>query len=311
MKFTAPRPLLALALTVSILQGPAHADDTKEPAKKPEAKKAEAKKMGAKSVWQSDYQTALKMAQKNKKPLLVKFSSTWCGTCTQMAKGPLVDKEVLSLLSKDMVCVALDVDKHPQITKRFRIAGLPTLLVMSNSEIISKRSEQFVDTKTLLRMLRGAKKATDKAESDFQSLLATAQTTKTVNSAHKLGDHLRQNGNLFKAHEAYRMVLDNSKLGSGDRQKAGIRATNCLILIARFDDALKLADATIAIDPKDSLAGHAQYLKGYALEQAGQPDKARAAYEALVKAYPGSKAAQHATARIKALTPKKKAPASD
>lgn len=67
------------------------------------------------------------------KLVVADFSATWCGPCRHLA--PLLHK--LEREHGDQLkVVAIDIDEHPSLQARYRVNGIPHILLFSDGEIL-------------------------------------------------------------------------------------------------------------------------------------------------------------------------------
>ena len=70
----------------------------------------------------------------SEKPVLLDFFASWCGPCRMV--GPILDE--IAEEREDIKVCEVDIDEQPELSSRYRIMSVPTLMVLKNGNIVDQ-----------------------------------------------------------------------------------------------------------------------------------------------------------------------------
>ena len=80
----------------------------------------------------ADASTYADVVERAARPVLVDLWAPWCGPCHMVS--PILEQLARSHAGK-VKLVKVNVDESPQISQRYGVQGIPTLLVFKNGEV--------------------------------------------------------------------------------------------------------------------------------------------------------------------------------
>ena len=83
---------------------------------------------------------------KSDTPVLVDFFAEWCGPCKAMA--PALE-EVAKDMEGQVKITKIDVDDNPDITNKYAIQAMPTLILFKGGEIAARHTGAMVQKSKL------------------------------------------------------------------------------------------------------------------------------------------------------------------
>jgi thioredoxin 1 len=83
---------------------------------------------------------------KSSEHVLVDFHAEWCGPCKAMA--PALE-EVSTEMAGKVKVVKVDVDANPEITTKYQIQAMPTLIILKDGEVVGRHTGALVQKSKL------------------------------------------------------------------------------------------------------------------------------------------------------------------
>ncbi len=116
-------------------------------------------------IWY-DYDKGLKLAAEKNRPILINFTTAWCGYCKKMNRSTFADKNVIDILNNGFIGIKVDGDSQREldvngykVTERnltrgeYGVGGYPTYwFLKANAERIGKKAG-YVETDPFLDLL--------------------------------------------------------------------------------------------------------------------------------------------------------------
>lgn len=106
-------------------------------------------------TWESYGAAAFERARREKKPILLVGSASWCHWCHVMDETTYRNEEVGRLLGDHFVAIRVDIDERPDIAERYGDWGWPATILLSPEADEIGKYRGYMDAERFLPMLRG------------------------------------------------------------------------------------------------------------------------------------------------------------
>ncbi|QXP64086.1 thioredoxin family protein [Polaribacter sp. HaHaR_3_91] len=119
------------------------------------------------------FEEAFKLQEKEKKPIIVFFHTSWCKYCFAMKKNTFIDKKVINLLNKHFYFVSFDAESKDFINIKGRIfknksgvhqivevlasknntISYPSTIIISTNNTIDEQIDSFLSAEEITKIL--------------------------------------------------------------------------------------------------------------------------------------------------------------
>lgn len=76
--------------------------------------------------WVEDYEAGIRLAKQQNKPVLLTFYKLHTTFCSDMSQNTYNNPDVIEYVETNFIAILIDVDKQPEIAKRYNIEYYPT-----------------------------------------------------------------------------------------------------------------------------------------------------------------------------------------
>lgn len=102
--------------------------------------------------WHKDYDQALEEAKRVGKPVLIDFTTDWCGWCRVLERNTFSHPMVWEAMNERVVLCRIDADKEKEIANKYEVLAYPTIIVVDGKGETLIKEEGYKEPKEFYRV---------------------------------------------------------------------------------------------------------------------------------------------------------------
>ena len=230
--------------------------------------------------WGDNFEDALAEAVALRRPVLLSFTTTWCGWCRKLEAQTFRDQEFVRFASR-LVPVMVDGDKERGLTSMFRVRGYPTnILLDRRGREIARVSEYQPPQRFIQSLMAGMSRRENFAEAHR----AVEESPNDPEALYEMADIYMALGRYEEAKPLLIKVLEiDPKNTTGLYEDAQLDYSLAAYLSRDLTTAIPEFQTFFKKFPNSPRKDSALLFYGMALLDAGEKEKGRKVLEDLRK----------------------------
>ncbi|MBZ5499579.1 MAG: tetratricopeptide repeat protein [Acidobacteriia bacterium] len=237
--------------------------------------------------WLRSLSAALGQASSEHKMIIAEMVADWCPWCKIMEKETWAQPAVIALSGR-YVFLKLDIEKDGDgiaLAKKFRVSGLPTVMLMTSSGEEFTRLEEYYPAQEFIDKLK-AVLADPESLGNLRTALIRDQ--ENIELRFKLGYGLFSRSNYTEAEGHFAQIIQRDPQNKSKKTDASMfYLAVCKADRSDVEGSLAALDRLRKDFPDSNVVPGSFILAGQVLLRAGKRPEAREQVQAFLKKYPG------------------------